>query len=135
MLDVESVVLRAPRFIPASTYSVTFLNLNIKKAYNELYSILYNFSPAAAAIMHMPLLPPSPEGEPGLQLKDVVEHLGSQIVIAQSTNKPFSNPPGGGPTESLVALAVVNPRALEKSLSLLHSEMIAPNNPEARREL
>jgi len=133
MLEVESAVLRAPRFIPASTYSVTFLNLNIKKAYNELYSILYNFSPAAAAIMHTPLLPPSPEGEPGLQLKDVVEHLGSQIVIAQSTNKPFSS--SSMPTESLVALAVVNPRALEKSLSLLHSKMIAPNNPEARREL
>ena len=133
MLEVESAVLRAPRFIPASTYSVTFLNLNIKKAYNELYSILYNFSPAAAAMMHAIDLPDSPDGEPGLQLKDVVEHLGSQIVIAQSTNKPFSS--SSMPTESLVALAVVNPRALEKSLSLLHSKMIAPNNPEARREL
>ena len=39
------------------------------------------------------------------------------------------------PTESLVALAVNNRNALEKSLSLLHSKVIAPNNPDARREL
>lgn len=134
MLDVESGILRAPRFIPSSAYSVSFLNLNIRGAYDELYNILYSSNPAMAAIMLTPLLPPSPDGQPGLELKsDIIDHLGSQIVIAQSTRKPFSR--GSAPTESLIAVAVVNHRAVEKSLSLLHSKVIAPNNPDARREL
>ena len=134
MFEVESAVIKAPRFIPSSAYSVTFLNLNIRKAYDELYNILYSFNPMTAAIMHVPLLPPSPDGEPGVQLKsDIVDHLGSQIVIAHKINKPFSG--GSTPTESLVAVGVVNRRALEKSLSLLHSKIIAGNNPNARREL
>ena len=134
MLDIESAVLRAARFIPASAHSVIFLNLNIKKAYDELYNILYSFNPMTAAMMHIPLLPPSPDGEPGLELKkDIIDHLGSQIIIAQSINKPFST--DSTPTETFVALAVNNHSALEKSLSLLHSKVIAPNNPDARREL
>ena len=136
MLEVESTVLRAPRFISVSAYSLSFLNLNIKKAYDELYNILYSTSPMAAAIMHAPLLPPSPDGQPGLQLKsDIIDHLGSQIVFAQTINKPFSNTGTPPPVESLIALAVVNHHALEKSLSLLHGKVIAPNDPDARREL
>ncbi|MBA7707978.1 hypothetical protein ES703_116863 [subsurface metagenome] len=134
MLDVESGILRAPRFIPSSAYSVSFLNLNIRKAYDELYNILYSSNPAMAAQMLTPLLPPSPDGQPGLELKsDIIAHLGSQIVIAQSTRKPFSR--NSAPTESLIAVAVNNRRAVEKSLSLLHSKVIAPNNPDARRGL
>ncbi|UCF00268.1 MAG: hypothetical protein JSV82_04145 [Planctomycetota bacterium] len=134
MLEMESATFRVPRFIPASTYSVTFFNLNIKKAYDELYNILYSFNPVQAAMLQTPLLPPSPEGEPGVQLKsDVVDHLGAQIVIAQSINKPFSA--SSMPSESLFALAVANRRALEKSLSLVHDKMMAANNPDARREL
>jgi hypothetical protein len=134
MLEVESDVIRVPRFIPASTYSVTFINLNIKKAYDELYNVLYGSDPAVAALMLTPLLPPSPGGEPGVELKrDIIEYLGSQIVFAQSINKPFST--GSVPTESLTALAVSNRSALEKSLSRLHSNLIAPNKPDSKREL
>ena len=134
MLETESAVLRAPRFIPASAYSAAFFNLNIKKVYDELYSILYSFNPQYAAMMNALDLPDSPEGEPGVKLKsDVIGHLGSQIVLSQSINKPFSN--SAMPTESLVALAVNNRSALEKSLSLWHSKVIALNNPDARREL
>lgn len=134
MLDVESSVLGAPRFLSASTYSVTFLNLNIKKAYDELYSVLYSSDPTAAAVMLTPLLPPSPEGEPGVELKrDIIEHLGSQIVLAQSINKPFST--GSAPTASLAAFGVSNRSALEKSLSRMHSELIAKNKPDSKREL
>jgi hypothetical protein len=130
MFEVESRVLEAPRFMPPSTYSATFLNLDIKKIYSELYNILYGISPQYAAIMYMPLLPPSPEGEPGVELKTgIIDHLGSGIVLAQSSNKPFSDT--SLPTESLVALAVNNRSALEKSFSLLYSKM----GPEARREL
>jgi len=134
MLDIESAVLKAPRFIPASAYSATFLNLDIKKAYNELGNILNSFSPQAAAWMYTPLPTSSSPDEPGLKIKDdIIDHLGSQIAITQSINKPFFS--SSMPTESLVAVAVVNRRALEKSLSLLHSKVIAPNNPDARREL
>jgi hypothetical protein len=134
ILDMESAPFKAPPFIPASTYSVTFFNLNIKKAYDELYNIAYGFNPQYAAMMQAADLPDSPEGEPGLKLKtDIIGHLGSQILISQSVNKPFSN--SSIPTESLIALAVNDRSALEKSLSILHSKMIAPNKPDAKREL
>ncbi|RKY25298.1 MAG: hypothetical protein DRP62_01620 [Planctomycetota bacterium] len=133
MLEADSAVIKPPRFIPASTYSVTFFNLNIKKAYDELYKILYAFSPQYAAMAFMPLLPPSPQGEPAVQLKtDVIDHLGSQIIIAQSVDKPFTE---SSTPQYLIALAVNNRTALEKSLSLVHSKIFAANNPEARREL
>jgi len=134
MLETESAGFNPPPFIPASTYSVTFFNLNIKKAYDELYSILYSFNPQYAAMMQAMDLPDSPDGEPGLKLKsDVISHLGSQIVISQSVNKPFSNT--STPAESLIALAVNDRKTIEKSLSLLHSKLLAANNPDARREL
>jgi len=134
MLELESDVLRAPRFIPASVYSVSFLNMDFKKAYEELYNILYSFNPMIAARMRAPVLPPSPSGEPGVQLKrDIIDHLGLQTVITQSINKSLSDSPVS--TEMLIALGVVNRSALEKSLSLVHSEMLAPNDPDARREL
>ena len=134
MLETESAGFNPPPFIPVSAYSVTFFNLNIKKAYDELYSILYSFNPQYAAMMQAMDLPDSPDGEPGLKLKsDVISHLGSQIVISQSVNKPFSN--SSMPTESLIALAVNDRNALEKSLSLLHGKLLAANNPDARREL
>jgi hypothetical protein len=134
MLETESAGFNPPPFIPASAYSVTFFNLNIKKAYDELYGILYSFNPQYAAILQSLDLPDSPDGEPGLKLKsDVISHLGSQIVLSQSVNKPFSNT--STPTESLIALAVNDRKTIEKSLSLLHSKLLAANNPDARREL
>ena len=134
MFDIESAALRAPPFIPASAYSVTIINLNIKKAYDALYNMLYSFSPQYAALMHVPLLPQSPQGEPGLQLKaDIITHLGSQIVVARNASKPVSAT--STPAETLVAVGVDNHNALEKSLSLWHSKVIAGNNPDARREL
>lgn len=136
MLEIESTTIKAPRFIPASAYSITFLNLSVKKFYNELYNILYSFDPKIAAVMHTPLLPPSPDGQPGVELKaDIINHLGSQIVIAQRINKPVTSNTGQLLTESLVALQVSNRHALEKSLSLLHRKMIAPSKTDARREL
>ncbi len=136
ILEVESAALKAPQFIPASAYSVSLLNLNIRKVYDELYSILYSLNPMAAAAMQTPLLPPGPQGEPAVNLKTgIIDYLGSQIVISQNINKPFSSTGVLPPTDSLIAFAVNDRSALEKSLSLLHSKLIAPNNPEARREL
>jgi len=144
MLELESATLRSPRFIPAQAYAVSFVNLNISKAYNELANILNSFSPEYASIMYMPLLPPSPQGEPSIQLKtDIIDHLDSQIIIAQSVNKPLSNVGTTRPADGLsferprlfIAVAINNRGALEKSLSLLHSKLIAPNNPDASRQL
>ena len=129
MLEIESAAFGAPPFISKSAYSVSFVNLNIKKGYDELSNILNSFSPQLAAIMYMPLLPPSPQGEPPLQLKaDIVDHLGSQVIIAQSISEPRRK-------KSLVAVAIENRSALEKSLSLLHGTLLAANNPDARRQL
>jgi hypothetical protein len=144
MLEVESGPLRMPRFIAGSASSISIVNLNIKKAFDELTNILTRFSPQMAAIIYMPILPPGPQGEPALQLKaDIIDHLGSQIILAQSIDKP--QPDGGtarsedkeplAQTRSIVAIAIENRTAFEKSLSMIHSKMIAPNNPEARREL
>jgi hypothetical protein len=136
MLEFESAVIKAPRFIPVSAYSVTFLNLNIKKAHDELYSILYTFSPMYAAMIPTTILPSSPDGQAGLELKsDFIDHLGSEIIFAQSLNKSFSSTGTEPPAESLVALAVNNRNALEKSISRLHSTIFAANNPDASREL
>jgi hypothetical protein len=134
MLDFEPAVPRPPQFVPSSACSAIFLNLNLGKAYDELANILKSFSAQAATVMFMPLLPPSPEGEGGLELKrDIIDHLGSQVAIAQSVNKPVSATLPS--VETVFALAVNNRKALEKSLSLLHSRVIAANNPDARREL
>jgi hypothetical protein len=136
MLDIESATLRVPQFIQPSAHSVSFVNLNIKKAYNELGNILNSISPQLAAMMYMPLLPPSPQGEPPLQLKaDIVDHLGSQIIIAQSIDEPPSDISEPKQKKSLIALAIENRSALEKSLSLLHGTLLTANNPDARREL
>ena len=144
MLELESAGLRIPRFIPASSSSVSVINLNIKKAFDELGNILGNFSPQMAAMLYMPLVPSRSQGEPPLILKTgVIDHLGSQVVIAQSIQKPSPDLGGVGSAgeqtaatgQALVAIAINNRNALEKSLSLLHSTLIAPDNPDARREL
>lgn len=144
MLELKSGTFRTPRFIPNQAYAVSFVNLNISEAYNELANILNSFSPQYASILYMPLLPSSPQGEPSIQLKnDVIDHLESQIIIAQSVKKPSSNVGSTRRTkgigferpQSLIAVAINNRGALEKSLSLLHSKLIAPNNPDASRQL
>jgi hypothetical protein len=136
MLEMESAAFKAPQFIPSSAYSVLFVNLNIKKAFDELGNILSRFSPQLAAIMYMPLLPPSPQGEPPLQLKsDIVDHIGSQIIIARNVSEDTSDVGTPKPGSSLIAMAIDNRGALEKSLSILHSKILAPNNPDARRQL
>ncbi|MBN2455046.1 MAG: hypothetical protein JXB29_00685 [Sedimentisphaerales bacterium] len=132
-LQLNTDAIKMPSFIPASAYSMAFFNLSIKQTYEEIYNMLYSFTPAAG-MMQMPLLPPGPAGEPAVMLKqDVIDHLGSQIFVAQSSKKPFTT--GQMPSESVVALAVDDRSAIEKSLSVWHSKVIAAANPDAKREL
>ncbi len=134
ILEMRSEPVRVPRFVPASVCSVSFLNLDIKRAYDELCSIIYGFEPAAALMLQQPIPGTGSENEPGISLRpDIIEYLGSEIVIAQSVNKPFSK--DKEPTEIYIAVGVNNRAALEKSLSLIHKRLMAPNNPEPTREL
>ncbi|MGA2323660.1 MAG: hypothetical protein ABSG22_07425 [Sedimentisphaerales bacterium] len=134
MLEMRSEPVRVPRFVPASACSVSFLNVDIKRAYDELCSIIYGFEPAAALMLQQPIPGTGSESEPGITIRpDIIEYLGSEIIIAQSVNKPFSK--DKEPTEIYVAVGVNNRAALEKSLSLIHKRLIAPNNPEPTREL
>ncbi len=135
ILEFESATIKAPRFVPASAYSLTFLNLSPKKLYDELYKILYSFNPLLAGKMLGAILPPSPDGQAGLELKgDLIDHLGSEIIFAQSINKSFSGTGTQPPTETIFALAVNNRSALEKSISRLHT-IFSANDPDATREL
>lgn len=136
ILDIESAPIRTPRFIPNTSYSVSFVNLDINKAFSELGKILSSFSPQLAAIMYMPLIPASGQGEPPVQIQaGIVEHLGSQIIISQSIGEAVSGADTTGPETSLLAIAIENRHALEKSLSLLHSNILAANKPDASRQL
>jgi len=135
MLEFELAPIKAPHFIPASAYSLTFINLSAKKIYDELYKILYSFNPLLAGKMMGAILPPSPDGQAGLELKgDFIDHLGSEIIFAQSINKSFSDTGTQPPAETLFALAVNNRNAFEKSISRLHA-IFSANAPDATREL
>jgi len=134
MLDLKSSELRPPSFIPASACSISFFNIDIKGFFDELARVLSAFSPQSASVLYMPLIPPTPQGQPGLTLRqDVIEHLGSQIIIAQSLNKPFTQDLKF--SDAYFAIEVTNRSALEKSLSMIHSRLLAANKPDARREL
>jgi len=134
LLEIESAPITVPRFVSGSSSALSFVNLNIGKAYDEMAKIAALFSPQAAMMLNMPMLPPASQGQPPVTLKNgIIDYLGSQIVVAQSVEKPAAA--GAMPAaESLVAIATNNRNALEQSLSILHG-MISANNPDARREL
>jgi hypothetical protein len=134
MLEMRSEPVRVPRFVPASAYLVNFLNLDIKRAYDELCSIIYGFEPTMAMMMQQPIPETGSENGQGILLRsDIIEYLGSEIIIAQSVNKPFSK--DKEPTDIYMAVSVNNRASLEKSLSTIVKKLIAPNNPESSREL
>jgi len=135
MLEPESATFEPPAFIPSSLSSISFWNLDINKAFNELTNILTSFSPQYASLLFTPIpLSPSTGGTTFQLKEDFISHLGSQIVFASGVKKSAdaSQPIR---TETLVALSAANPQLLEKSLSLLHSNIIAPNKADAKRQL
>jgi len=134
MLETNSRPVKPPRFVPASSYSLSFVNVDIRQAYDELYGVVIGFNPIMAMAMQKPLIEADAEGGPAVSLRnDIIEYLGSEIVIAQSINKPFTM--GVMPTENLMAFSVSNRIALEKSLSYVHRRLMVPNNPEPTRDL
>jgi hypothetical protein len=134
MLEMRTEAVKFPRFIPASACSVGLLNVDIKRAYDEFLSTVFGFEPTAAMAFQQPIVEAGAEGEPAVMVRgDIIEYLGSQIVFAQNIKKPFTA--GAEPTENLIAVAISNRGALEKSLSRVHKKLMAPNNPEPTREL
>jgi hypothetical protein len=130
MLDLESGVIKAPPFLSSSVYSVTFVNLNISKIIEQLGIM----APQYAAALYMPLPASDGSGTPGPQVKaDLVDHLGSQIVVAQSINKAAAD--DSVPVETLIAAAVNNRSAVDRTLSFLHKTMLAPGRAESSRQL
>jgi len=130
ILETRTEAIRAPTFVPASAYSVSVLNVDVKRAYDELVSIINCIDPNEAMSLQRPLVEAGAEGEPAVALRpDIIEHLGSEIVISQTINRPFST--DVTPTETLIAVSVSNRSALEKSLSRL----MGPNDPQTTREL
>ncbi|MHC4120929.1 MAG: DUF3352 domain-containing protein [Planctomycetota bacterium] len=142
LLEVESGSIEVPPFVSSSASAVSFVNLNMTKAFDELIKILTSFSPQMAMMANMPLAPPTTQGEAPLTLKaGIIDHLGSQIVVAQSldqSSRVVTGAPGQALAQarpdSLVALAVNDRGALERTLSLFHGNMTA-GKPDARREL
>ncbi len=134
MLETRSDAVRLPRFLPSTTYTVSFFNIDVKLVYDELCNVLYSIEPAMAVSLQMPLVEAGAEGEPGVSLRnDILEHLGSELVAAQSLNKPFST--DKMPTDTLFAVSLNNRSALERSLSIVHRKLIMPRNPDSSREL
>ncbi|HLB75266.1 MAG TPA: DUF3352 domain-containing protein [Sedimentisphaerales bacterium] len=120
MLEFGSSALRVPKFAPAEFFSATYVNFNFKEAFDALGRIVTAISPQMAAILYMPLVPPSPDGQPGLTLKaDIIDNLGSQLLSFRSLDKSASDS-AGPKVETVVAIAANNRAALEGSLSRLH---------------
>jgi len=91
ILELDSSALRVPKFAPADFYSASYVNLNFKKAFDVLGRIITGISPQMAAILYMPLVPASPDGQPGLTIKaDVIDHLGSELLSFRSLDKSAS---------------------------------------------
>jgi hypothetical protein len=123
MLEMLPAAPDVPRFVPSSAYSVSIFNIDIRKAYGQLQGILYSFSPMHAAMLHTMDIPEGPDGRPGVNFKtDVIDHLGSQIILAHTLNKPFTA--DRWPAESLLAVAVNNRDAVSKSIDTLHERII-----------
>lgn len=134
MLELESTGIGIPKFVPADFYSAMYMNFNFKKAFDTLGRIMSAMSPQIAAILYMPLVPPSPDGQPGLTVKaDVIDHLGAQLVSFRNLDKSASSATAEN-VETILAVATSNRTALERSLSRLHL-LFSQGKPEASREL
>ncbi len=134
MLSTESTDFKVPEYVPEDTYSIAYANLNVKEAFNELAMVLNSINPMFGAMLYAPIVPPEQDGTGGLQIKSgIIDHLGTQIVVSYTLDKPFEMKKN--PQKNLVGIAVANRTELEKSLDTLHSAYLAGTDPESKREL
>jgi hypothetical protein len=134
MLELSPKPFRPPLFVDPLTTDVSFINLNIPAAADELFRILAAMNPMFAATMSNPITPPQADGAAGVILKDdLLDNLGDQIVYYQS----FQNDPakaGGFATEQVFAIAVRDAERLNRAVAALHSQFIAAQKPDLQRE-
>jgi hypothetical protein len=110
------------------------VNLNVKQAYDEIYRIVAAMGPGAAAALTMPIVPATPDGQPGITLKSgIIDNLGTGLVFAQSLKKPFDAVKS--PAETVVAIAVDNRAGLEQSIERIHAMYVGSQDPDSKREL
>ncbi len=132
MLEPQHARIKAPDFIPQSATSAYFYNLDIKLAYSQLLAILNDFGPQYASPLYVPIIPQGPHGQPPIRLKpDIIDYLGSQILMAQLITKPHTLTS----VNHIFAVSITNKTPLEKSLARIHQQYFAHKNPDAKREL
>jgi hypothetical protein len=133
LIEPQNAPVQTPQFIDASSVSLSVCNISIKNAYDELFKMMSTISPGFAAAMNMPIVPPDEKGQGGVELKkDILDYLGSGIVIASSIKKPFVA--GTDPAKTITAIAITNRAAIEKSLATLHNTL-GGGTPDRKREL
>ncbi|MBN2139142.1 MAG: DUF3352 domain-containing protein [Sedimentisphaerales bacterium] len=134
MLELDAKGIKLPKFAPGDFFSVNLVNLDLKKAYDVLYRIAAGLSPQFAAIMNMPILPPSPDGSPGLTIKgDIIDNLGSELMVFRSLDESTSAAPQTR-VKTIAAVATENRAAIEPALSRLHA-LFAGGRADAVRSL
>ena len=124
---------KLPKFINASAAKISVFNFNFAAAYEELFKLLNNISPGAAAMLNTPLVPANQEGQGGVTLKkDVIDHLGIGAVAAETIVKPFKTV--NESSKMIFGIATTDSKSLEKSLSLLHNQFIGQGKGDVKRE-
>jgi hypothetical protein len=134
MLEFVSGACKEPKFIGTRACSVTFINLDLVKAYDELFRVLAQYQPRLAANLNSPLTPPTTDGKAGLTLKEgILNHLGSEITVSEVLDEsPLSEEPLS--TKVLVSVSVKDAEKLEETVSQLHGMFSGPGVADARRE-
>ena len=136
ILDLKSLPIEAPRFVSEDVLSMFQINIDFAGAFDEIYKIAAGINPQIAALMNMPLVPPSPQGDPGVTLrKDVFAYLGSQLTVTQRLDENAANDAAPMQTSNLIAVAQTNRTGLERSVSRLHSQFLPGQNGSTTREL
>jgi len=132
MLEPKHSSLPVPGFIDGSTYSYLNYNLDFQNVFAEVAKIMGEIDPMAASVLYSPLIPADADG-PAIELKkDIIDHLGSSVVVAASIEQPISD---DVPEPSTLFAVEANCNALEKTISKFHSLYIAPGGSDLKREL
>ncbi|MBN1818630.1 MAG: hypothetical protein JW828_14810 [Sedimentisphaerales bacterium] len=132
VFEMKTRPFTVPGFLGAEACSVAVVHWDINTAFDEIFRMLSSMQPMFAAILVSPLTPVQQDGSGGVQLKrDIISHLGSQIVIAESLNKTSKEL---GAADILVCAETTDRARLEAALGALHSQYIAAGKPDTQRD-
>lgn len=134
VLDLVSSACKEPKFIGTRASSVAFINLDLKKAYDELFRILAQYQPMLAGGLNSPITPPTADGKAGVTLKEgILNHLGSEIVVCEFLDESDAEDEPVG-SKMLASISVKNAEKLEETVSQLHSMFTGPDTADTKRE-